>query len=102
MSNTVTVPLTEPVEYQGKRYTELTFRKLKVRDLTAADLVEGEVRKGIALFASNAGVPVGMIEEISVEDFERINREAQPLLGKPAAALAGLAADEASTPTSTE
>lgn len=102
MADTITVPLTEPAEYQGKTYAALTFRKLKVRDLTAADLVEGEVRKGVALFASNAGVPLGVIEELTVEDFERVNREAAPLLGKPVAALTGQAADgAASTPTST-
>ena len=100
MTAEITVKLTDPVEYQGKTYAELTLRKLKVRDLAATDLVDGEVRKGLALVASNAGVPVGVIEELTVADFERINREAMQLLGKQPAAILSAGGGE-SIPTST-
>lgn len=101
MSDTITMQLGLPVEYQGKTYTSLTFRKLKAKDLVASDLVDGEVRKSIAIFASNAGVPMGVIEELDLDDFERIGEEIRPLLGKLASRLAGQTADaNAAIPTS--
>lgn len=102
MSEEITMLLDSPVEYQGKTYTSLTFRKIKAKDLVASDLVDGEVRKSIAIFASNAGVPMGVIEELDLADFERIGEEIRPLLGKLASRLTGQAAGEnEAIPTST-
>ena len=83
---TVTVQLSEPVEHDGKSYSSLTLRKMKAKDLVAGDLVTGDTRKGFAIFASMADVPIGVIEELSIDDFERLGQEAGPLMGKSAAA----------------
>lgn len=83
---TVTVKLDEPVEHDGKHYASLTLRKLKAKDLVAGDLVTGDTRKAFAIFASMAGVPIQVIEELDVDDFERLGAEAAPLMGKSATA----------------
>lgn len=97
MSEKITVTLSDPVEYQGKAYADLTFRRLKVKDLVAADLVDGDVRKSLALFASSAGVPIGVLEELGVDDFAEVSEQIKPLLGKSAERLLGKAAETEST-----
>lgn len=86
MSNTVTFTPTEPVTFNDKPYPVLTLRKMKAKDLVAGDLVKGETRKSFAIIASMAGVPIGVIEEMDVDDFERLSEAAMPLMGKSAAA----------------
>ena len=95
---TITVTLAEPVEHDGKPYASLTLRKMKAKDLVAGDLVTGDTRKTFAIFASMAGVPIQVIEELDVDDFEKLGREAAPLMGKSAkAAAAKLEKAEAET-----
>lgn len=95
---TITVTLAEPVEHDGKTYASLTLRKMKAKDLVAGDLVTGDTRKTFAIFASMAGVPIQVIEELDVDDFEKLGREAAPLMGKSAkAAAAKLEKAEAET-----
>lgn len=84
----LTVTLGQPVEHDGKSYPSLTLRKMKAKDLVAGDLVTGDTRKAFALFASMAGVPIQVIEELDVDDFEKLGREAAPLMGKSAIAAA--------------
>ncbi len=85
---TVTVPLDQPVEHGEKTYASLTLRKMKAKDLVAGDLVSGDTRKTFAIFASMAGVPIQVIEELDMDDFEKLGREAAPLMGKSAKAVA--------------
>ena len=87
-AKTITIKLDVPVEHDGKTYASLTLRKMKARDLVAGDLVSGETRKAFAIFASMADVPIQVIEELDVDDFEAVGREAAPLMGKSARALA--------------
>ena len=82
----VTVTLDTPVTFNGETFAQLTLRKLKARDLVAGDLVTGEAHRAMAMFASMAGVPLGVIEELDIDDFERLGQEAAPLMGKSAAA----------------
>lgn len=92
----VTVMLGQAVEHDGKTYASLTLRKMKAKDMVAGDLVTGDTRKAFAIFASMAGVPIQVIEELDVDDFETLGREAAPLMGKSARlAAAKLAAREA-------
>lgn len=88
----ITVTLGEPVEHDGKTFASLTLRKMKAKDLVAGDLVNGDVRKSFAIFASMAGVPIQVIEELDVDDFEKLGLEAAPLMGKSARAAAEKAA----------
>lgn len=94
---TVTVPLDSPVEHDGKTYASLTFRKMKAKDLVAGDLVAGEARKSFAVFASMADIPIQVIEELEMDDFEKLAEAVTPLMGKSAAAAATAQAKAAAT-----
>ena len=72
----------EPVEHGGKQYPVLVFRRMKGKDMVAMDRVEGELMKSFAMYASMAGVPIPVIEELDVDDFARMAEETMPLLGK--------------------
>lgn len=93
--NTVSFTPTEPIVYNDKPYPVLTLRKLKAKDLVAGDLVQGETRKGFAILASMAGVPIGVIEEMEIDDLSRLNEVAAPLMGKSLAAAADAAKEKA-------
>lgn len=82
----VTVQLASPVTHDGKSYSSITLRKMKAKDLVAGDLVEGENRRGFAILASVAEVPVAVIEELDIEDFAQLNEALTTLVGKRAAA----------------
>lgn len=96
---TITFTLETPVEHDGQTYTSLTLRKMKAKDLVAADLVNGNLRKSLAIFASMAGVPIMVMEELDTDDFNRLGREAALLMGKLAVkAMAKLEREEAGNP----
>lgn len=97
MSQTATFTPSEPVTFNEKSYPSLTLRKMKAKDLVAGDLVDGETRKSFAILASMAGVPIGVIEELDVDDFERLSEVATPLMGK--SAQAAIAAAKGKTKT---
>jgi hypothetical protein len=86
MSDTVTFTPSEPIKFGDNSYPTLTLRKMKAKDLVAGDLVQGDTRKAFAIFASMAGVPIGVIEELDIDDFTRLGEVAAPLMGKSAMA----------------
>jgi hypothetical protein len=86
MADPVTIKLAGAVTHDGKTYTSLTLRKMKAKDLVAGDLVTGEARRAFAIFASMASVPIQVVEELDIDDFERLGEAAAPLMGKSAAA----------------
>lgn len=92
MSETVTIKLETPVSFNGETFAELTFRKMKAKDLVAGDLVEGEIAKTLAIFGSMAGVPLAVMEQIDVDDFETLGDKVTPLMGKSALVAANEAA----------
>jgi hypothetical protein len=91
---TAACTLSEPIVYNEKTYAVLGLRKLKAKDLVAGDLVQGETRKGFAILASMANVPIGVIEELEIDDLARLNEVAAPLMGKSLAAAADAAKGE--------
>ncbi len=95
MTETITFTPVEPLTHDGKTYSSLTLRKMKAKDLVAGDLVQGETRKVFAIFASMASVPIQVIEELDVDDFERLGEVAAPLMGKKAVAAIAKAPDAA-------
>lgn len=94
MSQTITFTPESPITYNEKSYPSLTLRKMKAKDLVAGDLVSGETRKSFAIIASMAGVPIGVIEELDVDDFERLSEVAVPLMGKSAMAASTAAREK--------
>lgn len=95
MSKTVIFTPAEPVTFDGKPYPALTLRRMKAGDLVAADLVEGATRKSFAILASMAGVPIQVIENLDIDDLERLNEVASPLMGKSALAAIEAAREQA-------
>jgi hypothetical protein len=83
----VTVALDYPVTYEGREIASLTFRRMKARDALAGEGVESEVRAGYAVFAALAGVDIGVIEELDIEDLAKIGEEVAPLMGKRLAGM---------------
>lgn len=83
----ITFRPSEPIKHGDETYEALTFQRLKVRHMVAMDKVDGDLRKMTAMFASMAGVPVPVIDELDADDFERLSREIAPLLGNSARSL---------------
>ncbi|MCR6672208.1 phage tail assembly protein [Devosia ginsengisoli] len=82
MKKTVTVPLSEKVEHDGKTYTELTFRPMKARDALVAEGEESQVMAGYKLFAALADVPVEVILDLEMVDLAKVGEGVAPLMGK--------------------
>jgi hypothetical protein len=85
----VTVPLEEPVTIGSgkaeKTYTEIVFtHKAKGRDLAAGDLVKGNTNRAYAIYASMAGVPITVFQEMAADDLAEVMNAGAPLLGKAA------------------
>jgi|GEM_PF-6841812 len=71
-----TYKLKEPVVFAGQEYTQLTFRKLKVKHLINIK-IEPDASPVVMLaelMAASAGVDVGVIHELDYEDFEEIQK----------------------------
>lgn len=83
----VTVQLVVPVTVGEVTYTELTFRRMKVKDTLVAEDEKDEAKAGIRLFARLADVETAVIEELDMEDFAEVGARVAPLMGKRAAAM---------------
>lgn len=78
----VTLKLEFPFEHEGREYKELTFRRMKMKDAMAGEGEESEARAGYMLYAALADVPVTVIEELDLFDFEEMVEQVAPLMGK--------------------
>ena len=70
-----TVKLSEPVEWAGQTYTQLTMRKLKVKHMLEVDWTnanESPIAHYSTLAAASAAVDVGVIHELDMEDFAKV------------------------------
>jgi hypothetical protein len=69
-----TVKLNEPVEFAGQTYTQLILRKLKVKHMLEVSWEEGksQIEQYAALAAASAGVDVGVIHELDLDDWNVI------------------------------
>jgi hypothetical protein len=81
---TITVDLDYPVEHDGREITSLTFRRMKAKDALVAEDEQNKARAGYLMFAALAGVDVAVIEELDIEDLEKIGEAVVPLMGKSA------------------
>lgn len=85
----ITVKLDEPVTIgsgdKAKTYAEITFtHKAKGRDFAAGDLVKGNTNRSYAIFASMAGVPITVFQEMDADDLTKVSLAAVPLFGERA------------------
>lgn len=85
MDDTITFPLSKPVEHKGKTYTELTFREATAGDLAVGDAVNGDMNKTLAILACMAGVELAVIRGVPARDLGPMVAKVAPLLGEPAA-----------------
>lgn len=84
---TLTFTPEEPIAVGNAVHETLTFERLRVRHMVAMDKVEGSMRKTVAMFAAMADVPMPVIDELDMDDFERLSEELVPLMGKSARSL---------------
>lgn len=91
---TITVDLDFPLTVEGREYTTLTFRRMKAKDALVAEDESNKARAGYLMFAALADVDLAVIEELDIEDLEKIGEAIVPLMGK-----SGKAALEAAAKT---
>ena len=82
MTDTITVTLSKPINHDGKEISSLTFREATAGDACAADLVEGETKKMLAIMSGMAGVPLPVLMAIPMREITRIAKEVAPLMGE--------------------
>lgn len=76
-ANTVTVPLSYPIEVDDKTVTSLSLRRPQVRDLIAAERQPGEIGQEAALISACSGMPFEAVGRLDGVDYRRIVREAE-------------------------
>ncbi len=89
---TRTIKLATPVEFGGKTYAELTFRKPKTRDMVTSEMAAknmGPQGQVVAMLACMADVPLPAMQETELEDLNNIISEMADFLGNAPAPLTG-------------
>ncbi|WP_319498092.1 phage tail assembly protein [uncultured Cohaesibacter sp.] len=81
----VAIPDDDETTEVAETITSLHFRKMKVKDTLVAEEEKSELKSGYLLFARLAGVDVSVIEELDVEDLEKISEVMPQFMGKSAA-----------------
>jgi hypothetical protein len=86
---TVTVPLSKPIEHDGKTVASLTFREATAGDACAAELVEGDFQRTLALLASMSKISLPLAKKIPLRDVHAITAKVGALMGEQPAAVDG-------------
>lgn len=69
-----TMTLSEPVEWAGTVYKQLTFQRLKAKHLLGIKSDNADpIEQGYALAAASAGVDIGVIFELDLDDVYKMN-----------------------------
>ena len=72
-----TVTLSDPINWEGERITEVTVSKPKVKHLrriqAAMDASESRMDQGVAMAVAMTGLAEEIIDEMDVEDFNAIS-----------------------------
>jgi hypothetical protein len=85
---TKTIKLTEPVEFAGQQYTSLTFRKLKVKHMLEVNWEDAKspIEQYANLAAASSGVDLGVIHELDLDDWNRVQELLESFFQKAATA----------------
>ncbi len=86
MSDTITIPLSKPIEHDGKTIASLTFREATVGDMCLADAVQGDLQKMLAILSGMSNVPLPVLRQIRAREFNAILEKVKPLMGEAEAA----------------
>lgn len=68
-----TITLKHPLTHGGEQVTELTFKRLTLKDLMKMDSASGELAKIAKLIESSAAQPPSVVQQIDAEDLEAIS-----------------------------
>jgi len=75
------IKLNEPIKIDGLSISELTLRRLKVRDRLAVErLGTNDAEKEVALIANLADIPKDAVEELDLADYAKIQEALQGFL----------------------
>ena len=72
MTGAVAVPLSHPIEVDGKTVSELSLRRPLVRDLIAAERQPGEIGQEAALIAACSGLSMEAVGRLDADDYCRV------------------------------
>jgi hypothetical protein len=82
MTDTNTVTLSKPIEHDGKTVASLTFREATAGDACAAELVQGDFQRTLALLASMAEISLPLAKKIPLRDVQVITGKVAHLMGE--------------------
>lgn len=74
---TVTVPLSHPIEVDGKTVSSLTLRRPLVRDMIAAERQPGDIGQEAAMISTCGGIPFEAVGRLDAEDYRRITLQSE-------------------------
>lgn len=80
LKHPLTLTLRGPEGERQEILSEVTFRRIKAKDLRATDDFAGDVAKSIALLSKSTGLPVAQIDELDVEDFVALSEVLEDFL----------------------
>jgi hypothetical protein len=78
-----TIEFKFPVEGPGGTFRQLTLRRPRAKDLAAMTRAlkeQGDVQAMIAYVASNAELPLPVVENMDAEDFKAVSEAAEDFL----------------------
>lgn len=84
---TITIPLSRPITHDEKTIASLTFKEATAGDACAAELVDGDFQRTLALIASMAGISLPLAKKLSLRDVHAITAKVGPLMGEAPAAV---------------
>ncbi len=77
----IEIKLTEPVEINGEHFEQLSIRPPRVRDLLMASKFDGsDEEKEVRIFANLCEVPPEVIEELTIKDYQQLQKAYQGFL----------------------
>lgn len=80
MEETLTISLSTPIEHNGQRYTEITFREPLITDIIAAQK-KPVALQGVFLLAAAASVHSDIIERMPISKFRQAQVFVETFLG---------------------
>ncbi|WP_321336591.1 phage tail assembly protein [Breoghania sp.] len=73
-----------PVEFEGREVVELTFRRIKGKDIKAMDRHNGtDVDKAFFMIARLSGMAPEFVDEMDGADFEACSKIIENFMGRP-------------------
>ena len=76
-TESVTVPLSYPIESGGKTVDSITVRRPLLKDLIAAERQPGEIGQEAAVLSECSGISLKDLGQLDAADYRRIIRETE-------------------------